>query len=51
VFGGWQGYPDVWEWEKNEAIRMSVEELGLAEVEAAAFAWAERELAPQPGDS
>jgi hypothetical protein len=46
VFGGWQGYPDVWEFQKNEAFRVSVEQLGLAQAEAAAFSWAERELRP-----
>jgi hypothetical protein len=46
IFGGWQGYPYVWEFEKNEAIRFAVERFGLAEAEAAAFAWAERELRP-----
>jgi hypothetical protein len=46
IFGGWQGYPYVWEFEKNEAFRFAVERFGLAEAEAAAFAWAERELRP-----
>jgi hypothetical protein len=36
----------VWEFEKNEAFRFAVERFGLAEAEAAAFAWAERELRP-----
>jgi hypothetical protein len=50
VFGGWQGYPYVWEFEKNEAFRFAVERFGPVEAEAAAFAWAERELR-QPAPS
>jgi hypothetical protein len=46
IFGGWQGYPYVWEFEKNEAFRFAVERFGLVEAETAAFAWAERELKP-----
>ncbi len=46
VFGGWQGYPYVWEFEKNEAFRFAVDRFGPVEAEAAAFAWAERELRP-----
>jgi hypothetical protein len=44
IFGGWQGYPYVWEFEKNEAFRFAVERFGLVEAETAAFAWVEREL-------
>jgi hypothetical protein len=47
IFGGWQGYPYVWEFDKNEAFRFAVHRFGLEEAEAAAFAWAERELRQQ----
>jgi hypothetical protein len=51
IFGGWQGYPYVGEFEKNEAFRFAIERFGPAEAEAAAFAWAERELRPPPPSS
>jgi hypothetical protein len=48
IFGGWQGYPYVWEYEKNEAFRLHVSRTGLTEAIETALGWAERELQPEP---
>jgi hypothetical protein len=48
IFGGWQGYPYVWEYEKNEAFRVHASRTGLAEAIQLALGWAERELRPRP---
>jgi hypothetical protein len=47
IFGGWQGYPYVWEFEKNEAFRLATPRFGLTEAIATALDWAERELRPK----